>query len=69
MTATANPWADAWENRVCSVAPNDRQAIVDEANEARGYPYREDAAGTRYWYRPGVGGWWSADGNLFKVAT
>ena len=66
---TTNPGADARENIVCNVPPGDRQAIVDEANDARRYGYREDDGGKRYWYRPGVGGWWSADRKLWPGAS
>ncbi len=61
-----NPWADRWEAASYSASRLDARMMRHEAQEARAYPSRTDAAGTAYFFRPGVGGWWSADGQLWK---
>ena len=60
----SNPYADRWTDM--SYDSDDGRMMREEARQANEYPTRIDDNGTEYFYRPGVGGWWSADGQLWK---
>ena len=64
-TMTTNPYADRWDSM--SYDSDDGAMMRHESEEAQAYPTRTDAKGTDYFYRPGVGGWWSASGQLWKA--
>ena len=68
MDKTRNTWADRWEDMAFGTGdPAETAMMRQEAEQAREYGTRTDSEGTVYFYRPGVGGWWSADRKLWKA--